>query len=88
MGNGVAAEGNGPLPGPEGSAAAARLRGLRARLGLSQEQLARELGVSFATVNRWESGLDPDVGPGRPGHRGVRGPGRRGTHLAAAECSG
>ncbi len=56
MGNGVAAEGNGPLPGPEGSAAAARLRGLRARLGLSQEQLARELGVSFATVNRWESG--------------------------------
>jgi predicted ATPase/DNA-binding CsgD family transcriptional regulator/DNA-binding transcriptional regulator YiaG len=36
--------------------AAARLRSLRARLGLSQEQLARHLGVSFATVNRWESG--------------------------------
>lgn len=35
---------------------AARLRLLRARLGLSQEQLARQLGVSFATVNRWESG--------------------------------
>jgi predicted ATPase/DNA-binding NarL/FixJ family response regulator/DNA-binding XRE family transcriptional regulator len=35
---------------------AARLAGLRARLGLSQEQLARELGVSFATVNRWETG--------------------------------
>ena len=34
----------------------ARLRGLRARLGLSQEKLARRLGVSFATVNRWESG--------------------------------
>jgi len=29
---------------------------LRRRLGLSQEQLARRLGVSFATVNRWESG--------------------------------
>jgi predicted ATPase/DNA-binding CsgD family transcriptional regulator/DNA-binding XRE family transcriptional regulator len=36
--------------------AAARLRELRSSLGLSQEQLARRLGVSFATVNRWESG--------------------------------
>ncbi len=35
---------------------AARLRFLRSTLGLSQEQLARRLGVSFATVNRWESG--------------------------------
>jgi predicted ATPase/DNA-binding CsgD family transcriptional regulator/DNA-binding XRE family transcriptional regulator len=35
---------------------AARLRLLRARLGLSQEQLARKLSVSFATVNRWEAG--------------------------------
>ena len=35
---------------------AARLRALRGSLGLSQEQLARRLGVSFATVNRWESG--------------------------------
>ena len=35
---------------------AARLRFLRGSLGLSQEQLARRLGVSFATVNRWESG--------------------------------
>jgi non-specific serine/threonine protein kinase len=60
---------------------AARLRLLRARLGLSQEQLARQLGVSFATVNRWESGrsqpsanaieaiakLDGPVGEQRPG---------------------
>ena len=35
---------------------AARLRWLRGTLGLSQEQLARRLGVSFASVNRWESG--------------------------------
>jgi transcriptional regulator with XRE-family HTH domain len=35
---------------------AAQLRFLRGSLGLSQEQLARRLGVSFATVNRWESG--------------------------------
>jgi transcriptional regulator with XRE-family HTH domain len=32
-----------------------RLRRLRTGLGLSQEALARLLGVSFATVNRWES---------------------------------
>ena len=28
---------------------------VRRQLGLSQEGLARELGVSFATVNRWEN---------------------------------
>lgn len=28
---------------------------VRRQLGLSQEGMARELGVSFATVNRWEN---------------------------------
>ena len=28
---------------------------VRKLLGLSQEQLARELNVSFSTVNRWEN---------------------------------
>ena len=28
---------------------------VRVQLGLSQEDLAREIGVSFATVNRWEN---------------------------------
>jgi type I restriction enzyme M protein len=32
------------------------IRRLRAALDLSQEQLAAKLNVSFATVNRWESG--------------------------------
>jgi transcriptional regulator with XRE-family HTH domain len=32
-----------------------RLRDLRTRLGLSQEGLARLLGVAFATINRWEN---------------------------------
>jgi predicted ATPase/DNA-binding CsgD family transcriptional regulator len=32
------------------------VRRIRSALGLSQEQLARRLGVSFATVNRWERG--------------------------------
>src|SRR5947209_7596942 len=35
---------------------AATLRALRASLNLTQEQLAERLGVSFATVNRWEGG--------------------------------
>ncbi|MBD3391230.1 MAG: helix-turn-helix domain-containing protein [Chitinivibrionales bacterium] len=29
---------------------------VRNKLGLSQEELAHELGVSFATINRWENG--------------------------------
>ena len=32
------------------------LQAIRARLDLTQEQLAERLGVSFATVNRWEGG--------------------------------
>ena len=34
----------------------ATIRAVRARLNLTQEQLADRLGVSFATVNRWEGG--------------------------------
>jgi DNA-binding transcriptional regulator YiaG len=30
---------------------------VRRQLSLSQEDLARELGISFATVNRWENGV-------------------------------
>ena len=33
-----------------------RIKALRAKLGLTQVQLAERLGVSFATVNRWENG--------------------------------
>jgi DNA-binding transcriptional regulator YiaG len=33
------------------------IKEVRRQLGLSQEDLARELGVSYATVNRWENGL-------------------------------
>ncbi len=29
---------------------------VRIRMGYSQEQMARTLNVSFATVNRWENG--------------------------------
>lgn len=33
-----------------------QVKQLRIKLACSQEELARELGVSFATVNRWENG--------------------------------
>ena len=32
------------------------IKHIRNQLLLSQEALAKDLGVSFATVNRWESG--------------------------------
>ena len=33
-----------------------KVKAVRLRLKLSQEELAHALGVSFATVNRWENG--------------------------------
>jgi predicted ATPase/DNA-binding CsgD family transcriptional regulator/DNA-binding XRE family transcriptional regulator len=47
---------DGEAPDTDAGNAAERLRQLRTSLNLSQEQLAHRLGVSFATVNRWESG--------------------------------
>ena len=35
---------------------AEKVKYVRTKLKLSQEDLARELGVSFATINRWENG--------------------------------
>lgn len=32
------------------------VKNIRNRLNMSQEQLAREIHVSFATINRWENG--------------------------------
>jgi len=32
------------------------IKGIRKKLGLTQEQLAHKLGVSWATVARWERG--------------------------------
>ena len=33
-----------------------KVKTVRKSLFLSQEEMAKELGVAFATVNRWESG--------------------------------
>ncbi|MEG2013573.1 MAG: helix-turn-helix transcriptional regulator [Anaerovoracaceae bacterium] len=35
---------------------AERIKKVRIELKLSQEDLAHKLGVSFATINRWENG--------------------------------
>jgi predicted ATPase/DNA-binding CsgD family transcriptional regulator/predicted negative regulator of RcsB-dependent stress response len=47
---------DGEAPDADADVTARRLRLLRTGLGLSQEQMAHRLGVSFATVNRWEAG--------------------------------
>jgi len=36
-----------------------QLKSIRATLGLSQQSLADQLGVSRNTVNRWEMGVHP-----------------------------
>lgn len=33
-----------------------KIKRLRLKLGLTQERFAHRLGVTFVTVNRWESG--------------------------------
>lgn len=35
---------------------AEKVKFVRTKLKLSQEDLAHDLGVSFATINRWENG--------------------------------
>jgi len=42
-----------------------RLTVVRQKLGLSQEQMAQFLGVSFTSVNRWEGGHSSPTGPTR-----------------------
>ena len=39
------------------------LAAIRRKLGLPQEQMARLLGVSFVSVNRWEGGHSSPTGP-------------------------
>jgi transcriptional regulator with XRE-family HTH domain len=33
-----------------------KIRELRTKIGLTQEQFAAKVGVTFSTVNRWENG--------------------------------
>jgi transcriptional regulator with XRE-family HTH domain len=44
------------MPKTEDNDLAKRIRDLRSKLGMTQEQFAAKVGVTFSTVNRWESG--------------------------------
>ena len=44
------------LPKTEENDLARKIRRLRSKLGLTQEQFAAKVGVTFSTVKRWESG--------------------------------
>lgn len=46
-----------PVKIPDVSDMAILVRSLREHLGLTQEESAHRLGVSFSTVNVWENGL-------------------------------
>jgi len=39
-----------------GSSRSEKVKKLRTQLGLTQEQFAARVGVTFSTVNRWEAG--------------------------------
>jgi transcriptional regulator with XRE-family HTH domain len=52
MGISAANEVDGPPLGP----VARKIRRIRARLGLSQNELGQAIGVSGMTVSRWETG--------------------------------
>ena len=53
--SGVAA-GNGRKVAVQAGSIAYTVRRLREHTGLTQEQFAARLGVTFATINRWENG--------------------------------
>ena len=44
------------MPTEKNSTMAEMIRKLRAKLGLTQEQFAAKVGVTWSTVNRWENG--------------------------------
>ena len=47
---------NKTIPRAKKALLALKIAELRSRLGLTQEQFAHEVGVTFSTVNRWENG--------------------------------
>ena len=44
------------MPNENDNVVAEMIRKLRAKLGLTQEQFAAKVGVTWSTVNRWENG--------------------------------
>lgn len=47
--------GNTPMAKAKKPELAKMIRSLRAKLGLTQEQFAAKVGVTWSTVNRWEN---------------------------------
>jgi DNA-binding transcriptional regulator YiaG len=43
------------MPRANATRLSAKIKGLRFSLALTQEQFAAKVGVTFSTVNRWES---------------------------------
>ena len=72
------------LPGDYGR----RIKGLRGVMGLTQSQLAELIGVSYASVNRWENG---QARPNRLAWRRIveleSGAGERGATEGIAEAA-
>ena len=52
----MANEGRISMTGQEDNEWAKTIKNLRAKLGLTQEQFAANVGVTWSTVNRWENG--------------------------------
>ena len=44
------------MPEDEDNELAEMIKALRTKLGLTQEQFAAKVGVTWSTVNRWEDG--------------------------------
>ena len=44
------------MPKEKKTEVAELIRNLRTKLGLTQEQFAAKVGVTWSTVNRWENG--------------------------------
>lgn len=59
------AAGAAPPPDGEGAWSAEDVSGLRYRLGVSQQEFARLLGVRQQTVSDWETGLHAPRGASR-----------------------
>lgn len=79
---------DGETPVPADNSKASLVRKIRDRTGLTQEQFAAKLGVTFATVNRWENGRSqPSPLAMQRLEELVRGLGRKGSDLVRKHFS-
>ena len=62
MSNKIAKKNAPSSPDDSEQSSAARVRGFRQRLGISQAKLAAQLGVTVTTVSNWETGRAEPLG--------------------------